>query len=126
MPSAEFIDAEFRTFNDAPQRTDGNRFVAVVPPDHLPTVSVSPFLMTALLSNLFKTITPQDTNDIVRVADWIALTHQTVSSTSLADSPKGISLGSNQSSSASLALAMASSSVSPAEAQPGSSGKTDE
>ena len=39
---------------------------------------------------------------------------------------QGISVGSNHNSSASLALAMASSSVSPAEAQPGSSGKTEE
>ena len=39
---------------------------------------------------------------------------------------QGISAGSNHNSSASLALAMASSSVSPTEAQPGSSGKTEE
>ena len=43
-------------------------FAAVVRDDYLPTVSMSPFLMTTLLCHVFKTIPPQNPNDIVRVA----------------------------------------------------------
>src|SRR2546425_4629163 len=85
-----------------------------------------PFLKAALLSWFNEGIAPQNANDIGRVADGKALAHYARTSINLADSARGVSVGSNHSSRASLALAMASSSVSPAEAQPGSSGKTEE
>src|SRR5436309_6727565 len=124
--SAKFVDAQFRAFNDAFQRADRYWFTSVIGHNHLTTIGMSPFLMTTFLSNFDKVVAPQNANDIVRVTDGIALAHQTVTSMSLADPSRGMSIGSNQSSSASFALATASSSVSPAEAQPGNSGKTEE
>lgn len=122
----EVVSAQFSAFDDALQRADWNWFAAVVSHDHLSAIRVPPFLMAALLSHFHEAVPAQDANDILCVADGESLAHQTVTSTSRAVSGTGISLGSNQSSSASRALAMASSSVSPADAQPGSSGKTEE
>jgi hypothetical protein len=65
----------------------------------------------------------QDPDNFLGVTDWEVFAH--VSDTSSTFAPAGTATGdgSNHSSSASLALRMASSSVSPADAQPGSSGK---
>ena len=124
--SAEFVDANLRALDNALQCAYGNGFATVVRDDHLATIHMSPFLMTAFLSHFLEPVALQNPNNIIRVASGISLTHHTVTSTSLAESRNGMSIGSNQSSSASLALAMASSSVSPAEAHPGNSGKTEE
>ena len=54
MISSEIVDAELRAINDALQRTDGNYLAAVVCDDHLATVRMSPFLVTALLPTFTK------------------------------------------------------------------------
>src|SRR5712692_1009770 len=102
--SAKFLDAQFRALNNALQRADGNWFAAVVCDDHLATIRMSPFLMTAFLSNLDEVVAPQNTNDIVRVANGKALAHYAETSINLADPARGISVGSNHSSRASFAL----------------------
>ena len=94
--------------------------------NYLTPIRMPPLLMAAFLTHFYEGIGPQHSNDGIRVADRKALSHYAVTSINLAVSARGISVGSNHSSRASLALAMASSSVSPAEAQPGSSGKTEE
>ena len=75
MTSAEIVDTQFRAFNNALQRTNGNGFAAVVSDDRLATIRMSPFLMTALLSHLHEPVAPQNANDIVRVASGQALAH---------------------------------------------------
>src|SRR5438552_11308677 len=124
--SAKLLDAQFSALDNAFQRANRYWPASMIGHDHLASIGMSPFLMTASLSNFDKVVTSQDTNDIVRAANGKALAHYAETSINLADSARGISVGSNQSSRASFALAIASSSVSPAEAQPGISGKTDE
>ncbi len=80
--------------------------------------------MAPRLAGQCETMTSQDLRNLGRSADRKALAHGTASSKTFAPSASGTSEGLNQSASASLALATASSSVSPALAQPGSSGKT--
>src|SRR5205814_1580281 len=123
---AKIVDAQLRAINDAFQCANRYWFTSVIGDNNLATIRMSPLLMAAFLSDLGKTVAPQYANDIVCVANGKALAHYAETSTSLADSDRGISVGSNQSSRASFALAIASSSVSPAEAQPGSSGNTEE
>jgi hypothetical protein len=85
---------------------------------------MTPFLMAAGLPHQFKAMLAQNFDNFLRVANWKPLAHGMASSISFAPLCSLTGEGSNQSAKASFALAMASASVSPAEAQPGSSGKT--
>lgn len=117
------INVEPTSFDDAFQGSDGYWFVPVKCDDYLPPVRMAPFLVAPFLTYEKKSVLLQDSNNFTRVADWEPLTH--VSATSRTLAPGGITegVGSNQRSKASLAFVMASSSASPADAQPGSSGK---
>src|SRR6266550_531026 len=84
---------------------------------------MSPFLVTAFLANLHKSVPPQDANDLFGGANGEAFAHVSATSNTFAPADSLTGVGSNHSSNASFALRTASSSVSPAEAQPGSSGK---
>lgn len=119
----EFLHAQSTSLDDALEGADGDGFAPVVGHDHLPAIGVPPFLVAALLADLLEAVSTEHPNDVPGAANWEALTH--VSATSSTFEPLGSATGegSNQSSSASFALRTASSSVSPAEAQPGSSGK---
>jgi len=92
--------------------------------DHLPPIGMTPFLMTASLADQKETVFSQHSDDFFAVANWIAAARGTANSKSLAPLLNLTGAGSNHKTRASFALAMASSSVSPADAQPGSSGKT--
>ena len=120
---AEVIHLQPASFDDALERADGNRFTAMHRHDHLPSVGMTPFLMTAFLADHAEAVPAQDSNDIFGAANWVAFAHVSATSNTFAPLDKATGDGSNHSSNASLALRTASSSVSPAEAQPGSSGK---
>ncbi len=75
MALAEVVDAQLRALDDALQCADRNWFAAVIGDDHLASIRMSPFLMTAFLANFLKAVAPQNTNDIIRVADGKALAH---------------------------------------------------
>jgi hypothetical protein len=98
--------------------------VAVHGHNHLAPIGVTPFLMTASLADQPEAVLPQDPDNFLGVANWVAAAHGIANSKSLARLLILTGTGLNQRESASFALAMASSSVSPAEAQPGSSRKT--
>ena len=119
----EIVHAQTTSFDDALERPNGDEFVAVHGYDHLPAIGVSPFLVAAFLADHCKAVLAEDSDNFLAVADWEAFTH--VSATSKTFAPAGTESGdgSNHNSNASFALRTASSSVSPAEAQPGSSGK---
>ena len=122
--SAEIIRIQAAAFDDAFQRADGDGFAAVLGDDDLSSVGMPPFLMAAALVHEEETMLAQYADDVVGVADWEVPAQGRSSSTSLACLRSLTGDGSNQRASASLALAMASFSVSPAVAQPGSSGNT--
>ena len=122
--SAEVFHVQAAALDDAFQRADGNGFASVHGHNHLPAISMTPFLMAAGLRHQFKAVLAQNFDDFLGVANWESSAHGTASSISFAPLFILTGAGSNQSSNASFALAMASASVSPAEAQPGSSGKT--
>ncbi len=46
----EVINIEAASFDDAPEGSPRDRFVAVHGDDHLPAIGMTPFLMTALLA----------------------------------------------------------------------------
>ena len=110
-------------FDEALECANGDCLAAVHGDDYLSAVRVTPLLMAAFLPNQAETMPPQHTDNLLRVADREALAHGSATSKTFAPAGIGCGDGSNQSSSASLALATACSSVSPAEAQPGNSGK---
>ena len=91
--------------------------------DYLPTIGMTPFLVTPLLTYLAKTVFAQDSSNVFGGANGKARTHVSATSSTFAPADNVTGAGSNQSSNASLALRTASSSVSPAEAHPGNSGK---
>lgn len=122
--SAEVFHVQAAAFNDAFQRADGNGFVSMHGHNHLPAIFMTPFLMAAGLRHQFKAVPAQNLDDFPGVANWESPAHGTASSINFAPLFILTGVGSNQSPNASLALAMASASVSPAEAQPGNSGKT--
>jgi hypothetical protein len=122
--SAEFFHAQAAAFDDAFQRADGDGFVSVHGHDHLPAIGMTPFLMAAGLRHQSKAVPAQNFDNCFGVTNWESPAHGTASSMSFAPLLIFTGEGSNQSSNASFALATASASVSPAEAQPGSSGKT--
>ena len=91
--------------------------------NHLSALGMPPFLMAAFLADHDKAISAQDANHVMGIADWEPNAHDSATSKILAPAGSGSGDGSNHSSKASFAFTTASSSVSPAEAQPGSSGK---
>ncbi len=121
--SPEIFHRQSASLHDALERAEGNRFAAVHGHNDLAAVGVTPLLMAALLAHQQKTVPAQDPDDIPGIADGEMHAHGSATSKILAPVGMGCGDGSNQSSRASFALATASSSVSPAEAQPGSSGK---
>ncbi len=120
---AEVFRAQPASFDDAFQRADGDGFVAVHGDDDLAATRMTPLLMAAFLANHRKAVLAENSNGFFGAANRKAIIHVSATSNTLA--PAGIEAGegSNHSSSASLALRTASSSVSPADAQPGNSGK---
>src|SRR6266481_5916378 len=84
---------------------------------------MTPFLVASFLAYQRKTMFTQDVNDLFGCANREALAHVSATSKTFAPAGKSTGAGSNQSSRASFAFWIASSSVSPAEAQPGNSGK---
>jgi hypothetical protein len=118
--------------------------------DYLATIWMTPFLAASFLAYRRKTMFTQDANDVFGSANGEALVdsrspdrsvaspcdqrgpstgsparriHVSATSKTFAPAGKSTGVGSNQSSRASFAFRIASSSVSPAEAQPGNSGK---
>src|SRR5664280_426762 len=124
LRSTEIIRRQAAPFNDALEGADGDGFVAVHGHDHLPAVGMAPFLMASLLADHDESMAAQDSNDIFGAANWESFAHVSATSSTLAPAGSGSGDGSNHSSKASFALRTASSSMSPAEAHPGSSGKT--
>jgi len=120
----ECVHAQTASLDYALQCAYGDGFAAVHGQNHLPAVGVAPFLMAAFLADHDKSMAVQNPNDIFGAANWESFAHASATSTTLAPAGSGSGDGSNHSSRASFALRTASSSVSPAEAQPGSSGKT--
>ena len=118
------LNLQTASFDDALERANWDGLVAMHRHDHLPPVCVPPLLMTPGLGNQGEAVSAQHLHNLLRIADWKSPAHGTASSSSFAPFVSLTGAGSNQSAKASLALATASSSVSPAEAQPGSSGKT--
>jgi hypothetical protein len=110
-------------FDDALEGANGNRFVAMEGNDDLAAGRVAPFLVAALLAHQHEPVEAENPNDLPGIADWEVPAHVRATSSTFAPAGRETGDGSNQSSRASLALRTASSSVSPAEAQPGSSGK---
>src|SRR5208282_3395669 len=92
--------------------------------DYLTTIRVPPFLMTALLADQREAVSFQYAGNLLRDQNRKARAHGKDTSSSFAPLAGVMAEGSNHSASASLALRTASSSVSPADAQPGSSGNT--
>jgi hypothetical protein len=74
-------------------------------------------------NRLIKAVFSQDSNDFLACANRETFAHASATSNTFAPLGSVTGAGSNQSSRASFALGTASSSVSPAEAQPGNSGK---
>jgi hypothetical protein len=89
----------------------------------LTAIGMAPFLVTSFLANLRESVFAQYANDLFRCANWESFAHASATSNTFALGDKLTGRGSNHSSKASFALRTASSSESPAEAQPGSSGK---
>src|SRR5438045_1539213 len=121
---SKYIHVEAAAFDDVFERANRDWFAAVIGDNHLPTVRMSPFLMTATLAHEDESVLLQDLRDFSRAADRKSPAHGSASSSTLAPCGSGTSAGSNHSANASFAFATASSSVSPALAHPGSSGKT--
>ncbi len=121
--SAEIVRTQAGSFHDALERPNRDRFVAVPSDDDLPAAQLPPLLMTSFLPDLRKATLSQNAKHIFGCANWEALAQVSATSTTFVPAGKLTSDGSNQSANASFALRTASSSLSPAEAQPGSSGK---
>jgi len=121
---SEICHIQTAAFNDTFERAEGNGFAAMHSYNHLAAIFMPPFLVAAGLCNQNKTVVSQNFDDFLGIANWKPLAHGKASSTSLAPLFSLTGEGSNQRDSASFALATASASVSPADAQPGSSGKT--
>jgi hypothetical protein len=120
----EVIHRQTAAVDNAFERADGDGFVAVLGYDHLPAIGVTPFLVTAFLAHHAESMAAQDPNNIFGTANWEAFAHLSATSNTLAPAGSGSGDGSNHNSKASFALRTASFSVSPADVQPGSSGKT--
>src|SRR5207237_3386847 len=119
----KLVGTQSTSLDDAFERADRDRFVAVHGDNYLPAVRMAPFLMTAFLAHLAEALFAQDSNDVFTAANGQALAHVSATSSTFAPAGNVTGAGSNQSSKASLALRTASSSESPAEVHPGNSGK---
>src|SRR5437899_12385635 len=84
---------------------------------------MTPLFVASFLAYQRQTMFAQDANELLGCANREALAHVSATSKTFAPAGKSTGAGSNQSSRASFAVWIASSSVSPAEAQPGNSGK---
>src|SRR5262249_62170929 len=102
-------------FDDALERPDWDRLVAMHRDDYLPAIRMPPFLVTASLTNLIEAIPAQGPNDFFGSLNGIPFAHVSATSNTLAPADRLTGAGSNQSSRASFAFWIASSSVSPAE-----------
>jgi len=120
---AKFINRKATSIDDAFECADGNGLASMHRDNHLPPIIVPPFLVAALLADLIEAVFSQNTNHFIRVTNWKSFAHVSATSNTLAPGGNETADGSNQSSNASFAFRIASASVSPAEAQPGSSGK---
>src|SRR6266702_1678353 len=120
---SKFINRQAASLDDAPEGANKDGFAAAHGDDHPTAIGLPPLLVAASLANLGEAMLSQNPDDVFRAADRVALVHVSATSSTLAPAGRGSGAGSNQSSRASLTLRTASSSVSPAEAQPGSSGK---
>ncbi len=121
--STKLVHAQAASLNDAFECADGNGFVAVHGHDHLPPIGVTPFLVASFLADLREAVASENSDDVLGAANWKPLAHARATSRTFDPLGRGTGDGSNHNSNASLAFRMASSSVSPADAQPGSSGK---
>ena len=126
MRSAEILRIQPGTLDNTFQSADRDRLTSRGRDDHLTSIGVTPFLMTAFLRDQPKAVPAENAHHFSRSANWEMLTQGSDSSTSLAPFLTSTGEGSNQSARASLAFSIASVSVSPADTQPGSSGKTAE
>src|SRR6266550_7740660 len=97
----KLLDAYLSALDNAFQRANRYWLTSMIGDNYLPTIGMSPFLMTAFLSNFDEVVPAQGTNDIVSAANRKALPHYAETSINLAESARGISVGSNQSSRAS-------------------------
>jgi hypothetical protein len=122
--STKRFHVQSAAFNNAFQSANGDRFASMHCHNHLASIFMTPFLVTARLGNHRKTILAQNFDNISCAANWIPSAHGTASSIIFAPLGNLIGAGSNQRASASWAFVMASASVSPAVAQPGNSGNT--
>ncbi len=120
---AKVVHRQTASLDNALECADGDRFAAMHRHDHLAAVRMSPFLVASFLADHGEPVFLQDLDNFSRAANWEAFAHVSATSSTFAPGENETGDGSNQSSSASFALPIASSSVSPAEAQPGSSGK---
>ena len=119
----EVVHAQSAALDDAFEGANRDRFASVHGHDDLPAVGMTPFLMAAFLAYLREAIPPENSNHILGGANWKPLAHASATLRTFAPLRKRTGEGSNHNANASLALRTASSSLSPAEAQPGSSGK---
>jgi len=123
LRSPKKVHTQSAPFYNALERANGDGLVAMHRDDHLATMRMPPFLVAPLLSDLGETVPTKNADHVLCCAYWKSFTQGSATSSTLAPVGMGSVDGSNQSSSASLAFVTASSSVSPADAQPGSSGK---
>jgi len=120
---SKIIYAQAAALDDALKRTNRDELVAMHGNNHLSAVEMTPFLVTALLADHNKTVPTEDPNHFSGVTNRKPTAHGSAISSTFAPTGTETGDGSNQSSRASFAFRTASSSVSPAEAQPGNSGK---
>ena len=67
--STEALHTQAAAVNDALERADGDRLIAVHRYDHLPAICVTPFLMAAFLAHHRKAVSAQDSNNFLGVAN---------------------------------------------------------
>lgn len=120
---AKIVHTQAAPFDDAFERAYRNGLITVHRHNYLPAADMAPFLVAALLADHHETVPAKDSNNFLGAADWKSFAQGSAISSTFAPAGTETGDGSNQSSRASFALRTASSSVSPADAQPGSSGK---
>lgn len=120
---AKVVHRQTASLDNALECADGDRFAAVHRYDHLAAVRMPPFLVASLLADHDEAVFLQDLDNFSSGANREAFAHVNATSSTFAPGENETGDGSNQSSNASFALPIASASVSPADAQPGSSGK---
>jgi hypothetical protein len=121
---AEIIHRKPAALDDAFERSNGYGLAPVHGNYDLASIGMPPFLVAAGLIRQNKSSPAQNFNYVFGASDWKPAAQGTESSSNLAPLSSFTGEGSNHRASASRAFATASASVSPAVAQPGSSGKT--